>query len=223
VFDGDLSAGTRRNRIHAPRSLADPEYMDPSWIGDRVRLIPRLREWVAERYPGLDLAVTEYNWGAENHISGALAVASALGIFGAEGVRMAAYWQHPRAGSPAHAAFSMFTNVDGRGSGFGTVRVPTSRRHERRARDTDVALYAARTPAPEPVLTVIALNRTPVDKPVALSAKNGRISELKEGFRLSTSSDGIESYEPALQKRGDGLFFRLQGLSIVHLRFAVVL
>jgi hypothetical protein len=58
--------------------------VDESWIGEVVRLIPRMRAWVDAHYPGTKLAITEYNWGALNHINGALAQADVLGIFGRE-------------------------------------------------------------------------------------------------------------------------------------------
>ena len=43
------------------RSLWDPTFTDPSWIGDRIRLIPRMKEWTARNYRGTKLALTEYN------------------------------------------------------------------------------------------------------------------------------------------------------------------
>ena len=37
-------------------------------------------------YPGTQIGITEYNWGAEGHINGATAQADILGIFGREGL-----------------------------------------------------------------------------------------------------------------------------------------
>ena len=60
--------------------------------------------------------------GGGYHISGALAVADVLGIFGREGVALALalanYWPFSTGESFAHAAFRAFRNYDGRG---GTV------------------------------------------------------------------------------------------------------
>ena len=53
----------RRNR--STRSLWDPSYTDETWIGDEVRLIPRMKEWVNANYPGLETGITEYSWGAD--------------------------------------------------------------------------------------------------------------------------------------------------------------
>jgi hypothetical protein len=83
-------AATQARRLRSTRSLWDPTYADESWIagvaeGPYVRLIPRMQEWVNAYYPGTKLAITEYNWGALDHINGALAQADVLGIFGARG------------------------------------------------------------------------------------------------------------------------------------------
>ena len=83
----------RRNR--STRSLWDPNYVDETWINDRVQLIPRLKNWVDTYYPGTTIGITEYNWGAENHINGATAQADIFGIFGREGLDMAARWTTP--------------------------------------------------------------------------------------------------------------------------------
>ena len=60
-------------------------------------LIPRLRSWVNTYYPGTSIGITEYNWGAEGHINGATAQADVFGIFGREGLDMAARWTTPAA------------------------------------------------------------------------------------------------------------------------------
>ncbi|MBV9543612.1 MAG: endoglucanase, partial [Chloroflexi bacterium] len=83
-------------------------YVDESWINDPVRLIPRLREWIDQFYPGTRLAIGEWNWGGEDSMSGGLAVADVLGIFGREGVDMANYWTAPPPGSPAALAFALY-------------------------------------------------------------------------------------------------------------------
>ncbi|MDQ6671973.1 MAG: glycoside hydrolase family 44 protein [Chloroflexota bacterium] len=119
VFAGATDDSTNRLRLRSTRSLWDPSYTDESWIGDNVSLIPRLRDWVDRYYPGTRLAITEWNWGADQTMNGALAIADVLGIFGREGVDLAAYWTSPPPDSPGALAFSMYTNYDGKGHRFG--------------------------------------------------------------------------------------------------------
>ncbi|HEX2060518.1 MAG TPA: glycoside hydrolase family 44 protein, partial [Thermoanaerobaculia bacterium] len=111
----------RRNR--STRSLWDPNYTDETWIADKVRLIPRLREWVDRHYPGTPIGLTEYSWGADDHISGGIAQADVLGILGREGIDMATRWTTPDTGTPPYNAFRMYRNYDGSGSGFGDISV----------------------------------------------------------------------------------------------------
>ena len=56
-----------RNR--STRGLWHPNYVNESFINDKVRLIPRMKDWVAP-YPGLKAGLTEYGGGAEEHING---------------------------------------------------------------------------------------------------------------------------------------------------------
>src|SRR5204863_2203380 len=95
-------------RLRSTRSLWDPTYTDESWIADTVRLIPRMREWVANNYPGTKLAITEYNWGGLEDINGALAQADILGIFGREGLDLATIWDPPSFSQPGAFAFRMY-------------------------------------------------------------------------------------------------------------------
>ncbi len=142
---GAGDAATQALRLRSTRSLWDPTYVDESWIGGAgwengiVRLIPRMKEWVTANYTGTRLAITEYNWGALDHINGALAQADVLGIFGREGLELAALWAPPDTDQPGAYAFRLYRNYDGQHRTFGDVSV--------RAASADqslVAIYAAR-------------------------------------------------------------------------------
>jgi hypothetical protein len=110
-------------RIRSVRALWDGTYKDESWIGEPINLIPRLRAWIDKEYPGLGISIGEYNFGAEGHISGGLAVAEALGRFGLNRVDAAFYWSMPPKGSAAYWAFRAFRNYDGAGGKVGDVSV----------------------------------------------------------------------------------------------------
>jgi hypothetical protein len=157
------NAATQSVRLRSTRSLWDPSYADESWISDTapggvaVRLIPRMREWVAANYPGTKLAITEYNWGALDHINGALAQADLLGIFGREGLDLATLWGPPSISQPGAFAFKIYRNYDGAGGGFGDLSVQAA------SADQDaVGIYAAQRSS-DGALTVIIINRTSND------------------------------------------------------------
>jgi len=122
-FSNDVSTSMQLRRNHSTRSLWDPNYVDESWINDRVQLVPRLKSWVNTYYPGTLTGLTEYNWGAETHINGATAQADILGIFGREGLDIAARWTTPDASSPTYKAIKMYRNYDGNKSIFGDISV----------------------------------------------------------------------------------------------------
>ncbi len=128
IYSKEIDSVTQAKRLRSTRSLWDPTYADESWIarseeGPAVQMIPRLKELIAAYYPGTELGLTEWSWGADGHISGALAIADVLGIFGREGVYLANYWTKPANNSPGYWAWRMYRNYDGAHSGFGDVSV----------------------------------------------------------------------------------------------------
>lgn len=122
-FSEDVSPDMQLRRNRSTRALWDPHYVDESWINDTVMLIPRLHQWVSSYYPGTQVGITEYNWGAEQHINGATAQADVLGIFGREGVDLATRWTTPHTSSPSFNAIKMYRNYDGRKGTFGDISV----------------------------------------------------------------------------------------------------
>ena len=154
---GDSGAGSRdiqllRNR--STRLLWDEHYQDSSWIGQRVALIPRLRGWVDTHYvPGTPIAITEYDWGGENSMSGATAQADIWGIFGRYGLDMGVRWAAPRAATPVYRAMRLIRNADGQGHGFGEQALPVT------VPDADsLSAFAARRD--DAVLTLLVVNKS---------------------------------------------------------------
>jgi MYXO-CTERM domain-containing protein len=100
------------------RSLYDPNYTDPSWINDKIKLIPRMRDWVAQHYPGTKILVSEYDFYHHNEAIGAVTYAEVLGLFGREGLDAATAWSPPGASEAAFGAFKLYRNFDGQGGHF---------------------------------------------------------------------------------------------------------
>jgi len=72
-------------------------YSEQSWIANNygpIALIPWLKTKIATNYPNTKLAIRMV-YGGENSISGAIAVADALGIYGRDGVDLAALQRSP--------------------------------------------------------------------------------------------------------------------------------
>lgn len=165
VYGANSDAATAALRLRATRSLWDPSYKDESWINDTVRLIPRMKEWIKQNYPGLALSIGEYNFGGEQHISGALALAEALGRFGVEGLDYAFYWFAPPQKSPAYWAFRAFRNFDGKNGRFLDRSVDTRM-------GSDVSLFASRDDSGKHMV-LVALNLDPTKPAKATIALSG--------------------------------------------------
>ena len=152
-FSNDTSSAMQLRRNRSTRSLWDPNYVDETWINDRVQLVPRLRSWVNSYYPGTLTGITEYNWGAENHINGATAQADIYGIFGREGLDMAARWTTPDASTPTYKAMQMYRNYDGNKATFGDLSVAATGPNP-----DNVAVFAAERSS-DGALTIIAISK----------------------------------------------------------------
>jgi beta-glucanase (GH16 family) len=153
AFNNDTSAAMSNLRNRSTRSLWDPNYTDQSWINNKVFLIPRLRNWVNTYYPGLQIGITEYNWGAEPSINGATTQADLLGIFGREGLDMATRWTTPDSSTPTYKAIKMYRNYDGAKSTFGDISVLDS------VPDPDSLSSFAAVRSMDGSLTVMVINK----------------------------------------------------------------
>jgi hypothetical protein len=152
-FSDDVSNSMQLRRNRSTRSLWDPSYLDETWINDRVQLVRRLRNWVNTYYPGTATGITEYNWGAEHHINGATTQADIYGIFGREGLDMAARWTTPAASTPTYKAMKMYRNYDGNRSTFGETSVSAS------APNPDVVSAFASLRASDGALTIMLVGK----------------------------------------------------------------
>ena len=166
ALSGDESAATSARRLRSLRGLWDPTYADESWIPDAVRLIPRMKAWIAAELPGTKLAITEYSWGNDDGLSSALAQAEALGIFAREGVDVATRWVAPTAGSVVEDAFRLWLDYDGAGARVAGTSV-------RAASSAPDAVSGYAVEAPGGPLRVVLVNRDTVQRPVTVTVAAG--------------------------------------------------
>lgn len=124
------NASCNRARMQAPRTYWDYTYIEDSWVGQWfssfLPLLPNVRASIEAFYPGTKLALTEYNFGGESHISGGIAQADTLGIFADQGVYLATWWQLHENPTYVAAAFRLFRDYDGTGRTYGDTAVPAS-------------------------------------------------------------------------------------------------
>lgn len=124
LYNAEVDPPTAARRLRSTRSLWDRSYVEESWIKEPIYLLPRLKDIIARTYPGLGIVIGEYNFGGEQHMSGALALAEALGQFGRHGVYAAYLWTYPARNSPAFWAFRAYRDYDGEGARFPELSLP---------------------------------------------------------------------------------------------------
>jgi hypothetical protein len=150
-------------REQAPRSLWDASYTESSWITKYstmgpINLIARVQQKIAQHYPGTKLSFSEWDYGGDGDVSGAIASADVLGIFGAYGVDMAMYWPGGDS-SFTLGAFKAYRNYDGNGAAFGDTSVL--------ATTTDVpssSAYASLRSSDASRLVLVVINKASTDK-----------------------------------------------------------
>jgi Glycoside hydrolase family 44 len=218
IVSDNVSPAVVAARLQAPRSLWDPSYVEDSWITnkqlkDAVRLLPRLKEKIAKGYPGTRLAVSEWNYGGGHHISGALAVADVLGIFGREGVGLAAYWPMLKDESFAQAGFEAYRDFDGAGGGFGDTSV--------RATTSDaagVSLYGSVMAGDPNKVVLVVINKGTAPRRARIGLGHPKLWKALQSFRLQADAPRFAP-GPEIPSGGANVFqLELPPLSVTVLR-----
>jgi PKD repeat protein len=182
-FSDNVSTAMQQLRNRSTRSLWDPTYVDASWIGDKVDLIPRMKNWVSTYYPGLKIGITEYNWGAEGHINGATTQADIYGIFGREGVDYATRWTTPDPSTPTYKAMKMYRNYDGANHGFGDMSVSAT------APNPDTLSAFAATRSSDGALTVMVISKVlSGTTPVTVHLANFNAAGAAHAWQLTSAN-----------------------------------
>ena len=214
VYSSDVSDAAQARRLRSTRSLWDDRYRDESWIagtdeGPYVRLIPRLRKWIDAYYPGTKLSISEWNWGAPDDITGGMAAADVLGIFGREGVDLATYWGDPGEGSPVFWAFRMFRDYDGDGSAFGDTSVRATSSHP------DLVAAYASTDSTTNQLKLILINKSAeLSLNVRVAADRAEVASDAQVYRMTEAEGGIVRLPPLRTPPSGGLAIQLPPYSL---------
>jgi len=172
AFNTAGDTGEQKARIDSTRVFWDPTYTDPNISQPNYKtdsnytsgcnpplqapqVIPMMHAWIAKDYPGTKTAITEYNWGGQEHINGALTQADILGIFGSYGLDLGTLWGAPDSSQiPGLIAFEIYRNYDGSKSTFGDMAL-----NSKSADQGQLAVYGAARSSDHAV-TVVVINKT---------------------------------------------------------------
>ncbi len=220
VFNDGNTEADIEARLQAPRTLWDSTYTENSWIADccseDLPILPRLQQAIEEHYPGTKLAITEYEYGAMNTISGGLAQADALGAFGKYGVHLATLWGIEDGDEYVASAFDLYRNYDGEGGTYGNtdVRATTDDRQ-------NVSVYASIEDEDPSTLHVILINKNR-DGPFQIQFDLQGSASYSTGDAWQFDAEGasideVESFGDDVDLSGDSFSYVAPQESATHL------
>ena len=187
IIDPGSSAALVAARVQAPRSLWDPSYVETSWItgccsGGAIRLIPRVRDQIAAHYPGTRLSFSEYNYGGGGHISGGIAEADVLGVFGRENVFAATEWPMSADESFILGGLRMFRNYDGAHGHFGDTSITATS-----SNTVNTSVYASVDAGHPERMIVVAINKTGAAVSAGISVTHTRRFTVAHTYSLTSA------------------------------------
>jgi hypothetical protein len=205
ITDTGTSASVVAARLQAPRSLWDPTYTETSWITQwstqgPIELLPRLQAKIDAHDPGLLLALTEYNYGGGQDISGGIAEADVLGIFGRYGLYAATLWELSSNEQFIYGALDMYRNYDGAGGAFGNVGISATTSDAVRT-----SVYASVDFGSDQRMVLMALNKTESSLTCGVAITHTRRFSRAKVYRL-TAASATPVYDTDLALGSDGTF-----------------
>ena len=201
-------------RVQAPRSLWDSTYVENGWIGQwysPVSLLPNLKTAIALNNPGTKLSVSEFDYGAPSHITGGIAIADVLGIFGKYGLYFASHWG-PLDGFVG-AAYALYRNYDGKGSSFGDVHIRATTGDV-----TDCTVYASLASTGPGEFHVVLINKN-FSRSVASSVTiaGAPVSGTGSAYVLSGVDSAVHASAAAITLINNKFSYTLSPLSAAHI------
>ncbi len=162
--------------VQSPRNLWDATFTDPGnsnpWpnqvLGNApINILGRLQAKINSEFPGMKIAITEYESGAWNNIAGTVAQADDLGIFGTQGVFAANFWPPGGTFSYALAGFRAFRGFDGSRANFGDTSLQSTSSNVQ-----NVVVYASTDTTTPGRVVFVAINRSASSQVTAINGVN---------------------------------------------------
>jgi hypothetical protein len=209
----DQDGQTPDTILECTRSLWDPSYKEKNWVGQYMgpkNLIPKFHQWVNQYYPGTKISISEYGWGDNKTLLGALAEADVLGIFGREQLDMACMFGPPKATESAANSFRIFLNYDGHGSRFGDVWVKSTSEDQSR-----LSIYGSERTA-DHALTFLIINKSHDDLSSKISLAHFNPPASAKVFRYSSAnlSGLVPQPDQPLSSTGFSITFPAQSVTL---------
>ncbi len=213
ALNDNADSASAAARINAPRSLWDSSYVEESWIGQwfsPIALLPSMQSSIKTYSPGTKLSFTEFNYGGRNHISGGLAVADVLGLFGKYGVYLAAHWDAIE--GYILSGYKLYRNYDGKKGAFGDISV-----HAKPSDNVNSSVYTAAESADPARLHIIVLNKNfshALDATISIAGE--RQFRRADVYGFDRSSPVVHPYTPVESIVNNVINYSIPPLSAYH-------
>lgn len=204
-------------RLQSPRTLYDGTYIENSWIGNYnqqyLPILPKVQKSIDTYYPGTKLSFTEYNFGGEDHISGAVTEADVLGIFASNDVYLATHYPLTKDVRYILAAINLYTNYDGKGSSFGDTLVTSSTSDIEKA-----TVYSSIKGSDESKLTMVLTNKSLEQKQLANININSNANYTSAKiYGITDQSDKVQLLDTISNIKNNSFTAELPALSVVQI------
>jgi mannan endo-1,4-beta-mannosidase len=216
----DANATTQNDasaRMQAPRSLWDSTYRESSWITQSLPaflpLLPKLQRSIDQYYPGTRLSVSEYDYGGGKTVSGGIAQADVLGVFGERGIYLATIWGMDATRVYTSAGFKLYRDYDGNHSSYGNIAV--------RARTSDVtrtSVHAAINGGDPSTVHLILLSKEQRDSlTVRVQLTGGATYSSAQAWGFDANSATITPRGGVTSISGNAFNYTVPPLTALHL------
>lgn len=206
---------TAEDRVQETRVLWDPTWKDASWMGSEmgkvIRLIPLMKEWIAECNPGMQTAIGEYAFGGDGDVSGGVCQSEILGIFAREGLDHAYMWGGPGMNGSIYFGYKMFRNPDGKYTAFGDQYLPS-----KVSAPDDVSVHTARDKATGRLTFILVNKRGAKDSKVTLKLSKPIKEQETTPYEYSATSRWAIGQLPAMKVGGESITVELPAMSVIR-------
>ena len=180
-------------RVQAARTLWQEGFREDSWISrdhaDFLPLLPRVQATIDKFFPGTRISFSEINFGGGDHMSGAIAAADYLGVFGKYGIHAAFFWPLTEANEFIAAAYNLYLNCDGNGNGFGNMSIAAH------SQDIDnIAVYAGTAGEDDKKVHVIAINKSGTPRLVDLDLLSNTQYAAVNIYSIEKETASVKQY-----------------------------
>ena len=202
-------------RVNAPRTLWDAAWQENSWIAayysSYLPLIPKIKSSITAHYPGTKIGFTEYSYGGGDHVSGGVAEADALGIFGKYGVYFASLWL--QGGTPyISSAFKIFRNYDNASGEFGNTSIKAD------SASSSVSVYASIVNSDDSRLHVVLINKDlDLQQTANITITSPAVYNYCEVWSFDSTGNTITQKAPVTNITGNSFSVIMPKLSVYHL------